>query len=112
MECPKCRSVECVRNGLMEGFQRYKCKKCGCNYTRSYAYYQKKDKKRRFALSMYLEGLGFHSIARLLGVSHVSVINWVKKYGSQLIGIRNPRPCRIMELDEMHSYIGTTLLQR
>ena len=85
----------------MEGFQRYKCKTCGCNYTRSYAYYQKKDKKRRFTLSMYFEGLGSHPIAQLLGVSHVSVINWVKKYGNQLIDIRNPRPCRIMELDEI-----------
>ena len=106
MECPKCRSDEYVKNGLMEGSQRYKCKTCGCNYTRSYSYYREKEKKRRFALSMYLEGLGFHSIARLLGVSHVSVINWVKKYGSQLTCIRNPRSCRIMELDEMHSYVG------
>ena len=59
---------------------------------------------------MYLEGLGFHSIVRLLGVSHVSVINWVKSSGRQFIGIGNPRPCRIMELDEMHSYIGTKKL--
>ena len=57
---------------------------------------------------MYFEGLGFHSITRLLGVGHASVINWVKKYDNQLIGIRNPRLCRLMELDEMHSYIGTT----
>ncbi|MDR3235337.1 MAG: hypothetical protein LBT48_01225 [Prevotellaceae bacterium] len=55
---------------------------------------------------MYLEGLGFHSIARLLQVSHVTVINWVKKYGSDLSGIRNVKPVRVMELDEMHTYIG------
>ena len=46
-------------------------------------------------------------MARLLGVSHVSIINWVKKYGSQLISINNPRSCRIMKLDKLYSYIGT-----
>jgi transposase len=65
-----------------------------------------KEKKRRFALSMYLEGLGFHSIGRHLGVSHVCVLNWIRKYGSQLVKIRNPRPAKIIELDEMHSYVG------
>ena len=55
---------------------------------------------------MYLEGLGFHSIARLLNVSHVTVMNWVKKYGRELSKIRNPKPVQIMELDEIHSYVG------
>ncbi|MBC6409120.1 MAG: IS1 family transposase [Ekhidna sp.] len=30
-----------------------------------------------------MEGLGFRSIERTVGVSHVSVINWVKKYGKE-----------------------------
>jgi hypothetical protein len=56
---------------------------------------------------MYLEGLGFHSIGRLLKVSHVSVIQWVKKYGNQLKEIKTEKPVKIMELDEMHSFIGS-----
>ena len=66
-----------------------------------------REKKRRFGLSLYLEGLGFHSIARLLNVSHVSVINWVKKYGSELSEIRNSKDVEIMELDELHTYLGS-----
>ncbi len=106
MVCPKCQSDRKVKNGVVRALQRYKCKDCGCNYTVSFEVYLEKEKKRRFALSLYLEGLGFHSIARLLGVSHVSVLNWIRKYGHQLEEIRNPRPARIMELDEVHSYIG------
>lgn len=106
MECPRCQSISKVKNGVLNNIQCYKCKDCGCNYTRSYKYYQEKDKKRRFALSMYLEGLGFHSIARLLGVSHVSILNWIRKYGKELESIRNIRPCKTMELDEIHSYVG------
>ena len=100
----------------MKDHQRYKCKGCGCNYTVDYEKTSAKDKKMRFALALYLEGLGFHSIARLLDVSHVTVMNWilvlctkyaVKKFGAALSLIRNPKPVKIMELDEMHTYLGS-----
>jgi len=90
----------------MRGMQRYKCKSCGCHYTIGFTQNAEKERKRRFALSMYLEGLGFHSIGRLLGVSHVSVLNWVRKYGRELESIRNPRPTQMVELDELHTYVG------
>ena len=106
MRCSKCKSEHSVKNGFMKGTQRYKCKECGCNYTVDYSVIAEKEKKRRFGLSMYLEGLGFHSIGRLLNVSHVSVINWVKKYGSELSSVRNPKPVKIMEMDELHTYVG------
>ncbi|MEO0552336.1 MAG: helix-turn-helix domain-containing protein [Bacteroidota bacterium] len=32
------------------------------------------------ALQLHLEGISYREIERLLGVSHVSVMNWVKKY--------------------------------
>ena len=91
----------------MKGRQRYKCKECGCNYTVDYEKTSAKDKKMRFALALYLEGLGFHSIARLLDVSHVTVMNWIKKFGAALSLIRNPKPVKTMELDEMHTYLGS-----
>jgi transposase-like protein len=89
----------------MKGAQRYKCKTCGCNYTIDYSIILEKEKKRRFGLSMYLEGLGFHSIGRLLNVSHVTVMNWIKKYGSELSTIRSPKPVQVMEMDELHTYV-------
>jgi hypothetical protein len=55
---------------------------------------------------MYLEGIGFHSIGRLLKVSHVTVINRVKKYGSELSKIRNSKPVQVMEPDEIYTYAG------
>lgn len=103
--CPKCQCEKRVKNGVLNGKQRYKCKQYGCNYTITYQENAEKEKKRRFALSMYLEGLGFHSIGRLLGVSHASVINWVRKYGQNLSDIRNCKPVKIIELDELHTYI-------
>ena len=106
MNCPNCQSPEKIKSGLIKGVQRYKCKSCGCHYTLSHEQKQEKEKRRRFALSLYLEGLGFHSIGRLLGVSHVSVLKWIRRYGRELDTIRNPRSCKVMELDEMHTYLG------
>jgi transposase-like protein len=110
MRCPKCQSEHSVKSGIVRCRQRYKCKSCGFNYTFDYSHFAEKEKRRRFGLSMYLEGLGFHSIGRLLNVSHVAVQKWVKKYGSELKQIRNPKPVRVIELDELHTYVGSKKL--
>ena len=106
MQFTKCKSDKKSKNVIIRELQVYKCKECGCNYTLSYREVSNKEKKRRFTLSIYLEGLGFHSIRRLLGVSHVSVLNWVRKYGGELSSIHNPRPAEIIEMDKLHSYLG------
>ncbi len=78
--CPKCSSADTVRNGVVQQRQRFRCKTCGYNFTVNKlgksvnSYYVVK------ALQLYVEGVPFREIERLLGVSHVSVMNWVKKY--------------------------------
>ncbi len=105
MKCSKCASENKVKNGLVKGRQRYRCKDCGNNYSIEQKSTAKLPSERRMGLMMYLEGLGFNSIGRLLGVSHVAVIKWIKKYGSQLSEIKNESPVQVVEVDEMHSYI-------
>jgi len=61
---------------------------------------------KRQALQLYLEGLGFRSIGRFLGVSHVSVQKWIRKFGSELEDLKSENEISIVELDEMHTYIG------
>jgi transposase-like protein len=106
MQCPKCQSKQNIKNGIIKERRRYKCKDCDCNYTFDYSHFAEKERKRRLGLSMYLEGLGFHYIDRLLNISHVTVINRVKKYGSELSKIRNSKPVQVMKPDEIHTYAG------
>lgn len=79
--CPKCQSLESIKSGVIKNRQRYRCKSCGYNFTVSRlgkeidSYYVVK------ALQLFLEGVSYREIERILGVSHVSVMNWVKKYG-------------------------------
>jgi transposase len=105
MRCPKCKSNEKVKNGKIKGLQRYKCKKCNYNFTVTLKSTAKSNRVKRLALTLYLEGLGFHSIARVLKVSHVSVIKWIKKFGSQFDEIKNDNLVEIVEMDEMHTYV-------
>ncbi len=78
--CPKCDSKTSSKNGIIKNRQRYKCGQCNYNFTVEKigksidSYYVIK------ALQLYIEGVKYREIERLLGISHVSVMNWVKKY--------------------------------
>jgi transposase len=66
--------------------------------------------KRRQALQLYLEGLGLRAIGRLLGVSHVAVYRWIQAHGEALEGLRSEAGIEVVEMDEMHTYIGSKKL--
>lgn len=106
--CPKCSSTKYVKNGKLKNIQRYLCKKCGYNFTVNKL--GKRIEKRLvvLALQLYLEGLGFRAIERVLGVSHVSVINWVKQYGKNLDYLKlqgGNKDAKIIEIDEICTYL-------
>jgi transposase-like protein len=73
MNCPKCKSDRYKKNGLVKDKQRYKCHKCGYNYTVEIKCTAKPISLKRQALQLYLEGLGFRTIGRFLSISHISV---------------------------------------
>ncbi len=106
MNCPKCSCDKSVKSGIIKGRQRYKCKDCGCNYTVELKSTAKPTSMKKQALHLYLEGLGFRSIGRVLGVSNVSVLNWIRGFGQEVqeLSAQN-QEIEIVEVDEMHSYI-------
>ena len=107
-ECPKCKSEEKSKDGIVREKQRYRCKKCNYRYT-----VEKKEVKestpeiRKLALKLYLEGLGFRSIGRILDFSHVAVYNWIRAFGEEVVNLGELKDASIVEIDEMHSYIGS-----
>lgn len=106
MDCPRCKSSKHVKDGIVQNRQRYRCKDCGFRYTVAKKSDVKTVEERRLALEMYLEGLGFRSIGRILRISHVTVYNWIKKWGEEVELPVRDEPVEIVELDEMHSYVG------
>ena len=60
-----------------------------------------------FALKLYLEGMGFRGIARILNVNNTTVLRWVKFIGMSVKTYintylpDNPRHVDCIEMDEM-----------
>jgi transposase-like protein len=106
MICSRCGSASHCKAGVINGRQRYKCKECGYYYTVEKKSDVKPVETRRMALEMYLEGVGFRAIGRLLKISYGTVYQWIKKWGrSHDLPVGND-PLKVVELDEMHTYVG------
>ncbi len=106
MQCPKCNSNYYTNDGIVKLKQRYKCKKCNYRYTVKTKSTAKPKELKRLALILYLEGLGFRSIGRILNVSNVSVLNWIRGFGKSLLELKSDNEIEVVEMDEMHTYIG------
>ncbi|NDA63232.1 MAG: IS1 family transposase [Chitinophagia bacterium] len=105
--CPKCKSKDRVKNGHVNGRARFKCKGCGHSYTVMQKSTAVSADTKRIALQLYLEGMGFNAIGRILKVSHVAVLKWIKQYGQQAEELKSDKEIEVLEIDEMHSYIGS-----
>ncbi len=80
LACPKCQSDKIVKSGVNKDRQRFLCKKCNYYFTVNKLGKKIDDYYVVKALQLYLEGLSYREIERIIGVSHVTVSNWVKEY--------------------------------
>ena len=82
--CKRCQGTDYVKRGTVRNLQRYQCKACGCNFTNTPPR-GKPPGMKALALMLYAMGnMSFCSIARLLGVSDVAVLKWVRNQARQL----------------------------
>ncbi len=105
LNCPRCSSAVRVKSGAINGRQRYKCQVCRYLYTVVHKSDISTAAQRRMAVTLYLEGLGFRSIGRILGFSHVAIYQWIKALGEEVAQLKCSA-AQIVEMDEMHSYVG------
>ena len=78
--CPKCQQKHIVKSGIINERQRFLCKDCNYYFTVKKLGKQIDDYFVTKALQLYLEGLSFREIERIIGVSHVTISSWIKKY--------------------------------
>ena len=101
LRCKRCGGEEHVRNGLMRGKQRYRCKGCGLNFTDTPPRGMPLAMKAT-AVLLYLSGLSMNRTAKLLGVSTPSVMTWIEQFAK--VYAQKPEPegrALVVELDEM-----------
>jgi transposase len=94
-----------VKNGLMRGKQRYRCKACGLNFTDTPPRGMPLRVKAA-AILLYVSGLSMNRAAKLLGVSVASVQDWIERFATTYA--QKPEPegrALVVELDEMWHYL-------
>lgn len=109
-KCPHCTSSERqTKSGhTRTGSQRYKCKDCRRIYTPHPKPLGYPDDTKREAVRLYLEGINFRRIGRILSVNHQSVINWINAYHAALPTAERPtaKP-QTLEMDELFTFVGS-----
>jgi transposase-like protein len=78
MICPDCQSDRVAKNGKQQGKQRYVCRGCGRQFVDRYVERGYPLEIRQQCLDLHAQGISFREIERNTGVSHNTVINWVK----------------------------------
>jgi transposase-like protein len=86
MKCPKCESTQISKNGHHRGKQNYICKQCGRQFVESYELRGYSNDAKRICLRMRANGMGYRAIERETGISHNTIINWVKEANRALVG--------------------------
>ena len=103
--CSRCDGDNYVKNGIVGGLQRYRCKDCGCNFR------MVKPKGRPAgvkALAVVLYSLGrmsYDMIGTVFGVSGVAVYKWVRAAAEALPEPHAPSGLQDIQLDEMHHFL-------
>ena len=104
MRCPKCQNTKSVKSGHHLGKQRYKCKNCGCQFTREVPR-GKEIETKCLAIILYVNGLSFRAIGKIVNVSHKAVYDWVKAFGLETYEKPQPKGDIVVELDEMWHFL-------
>jgi transposase-like protein len=106
-QCPNCRSNSLIKSGIINNRQRYKCKDCNYFFTVSKLGKRIDDYYVNKALQLYIEGLTYREIERILGISHVTVMNWVRKYNIKRPNNTNYHPTyKILNAEELANYFS------
>ena len=79
MVCPHCQSDRVAKNGHHQDKQRYVCKACKRQFVDRYTIRGYPPETKQGCLNLHRAGISFREIERQTGVSHNTVINWVKE---------------------------------
>ncbi len=107
--CKKCGSGQAVRNGVVGGRQRYRCKDCGCNYRAGDGRTDAGTAaKKAMCVLLYSMAKGsFRALGRMFNRSHTLIYRWVREFGESLPEPDVPGGIREMGFDEMWHFVGS-----
>jgi transposase len=103
--CPQCAHQHIVKSGKVAGTQRWLCRGCGYQFTRTTPRGRPLWQKS-LAVFLYCHGVSMNALGRMFGVRASSVLKWIRRYATAHYD--KPRPSGkavVMELDEMWHFL-------
>ena len=106
IHCKSCGCAHSVKSGFARGLQRYKCKECGCNFTMTPPRGKPPAMKALAVLLYGACGASQAMIAKLVGVSAVSVYRWIRKESEGMDEPEARADAEIVQIDEMWHFVN------
>lgn len=108
--CKRCNDAGCVKNGFMQGKQRYRCKACCYNFTQGDGRSDYDAATKQMAVRMYLNNCGFRRISEIMEIPLTTVFAWVQRAGQIVDEMVRTQPqaggdIEILEMDELYTYV-------
>ena len=106
-DLPVCRSQHLIKNGSAYGVPKGKCKDC----LRQTSFKPPRGEPlwmKETAVPLYTLGLSKNAIAKQLGVSTPSILNWIRAHAAKHAPCPQPEPGEsvvVMELDELWHFL-------
>ena len=102
---PACDGTTLIRSGHACGRQRWRCKGCGRQFTRTTPR-GKSAAMKAAAVELYCTGLSLNAIGKRLGVSAQGVMRWIRDHARG----RCPKPepagrAVVVEIDEVWHFV-------
>ncbi len=103
-KCPRCESPENVKYGTnASGTAKLKCKNCAKVFTINPKIKRISNEQGIMIIDLYLERMGIRAIGRVLKISNVGVLQFIRRYAKKIKeAMPAPAPTHRAEADEMY----------
>jgi transposase len=104
--CPKCTHPHVVKAGKARGTQRWLCRGCGYQFTRTTPRGRPVWQKS-LAVFLYWHGLSMNALGKMFGVQASSVLKWIRRFATEHAA--KPEPVGeaiVLEVDEMWHFLN------
>jgi transposase len=103
--CPKCAHQHLVKSGKIGGTQRWRCRGCGYQFTRTTPR-GRPLWHQSLAVFLSCHGVAMHALGRMVGVRASSVLQWIRRDATAHDGTPSPSgKAGVMELDDMGHFL-------
>ena len=102
---PACGGTTLIRSGHACGRQRWRCKSCGRQFTRTEPRGKPAALKQQ-AIELYCLGLSMNAVAKRVGVSAQTMLRWVRDHAQRHCSKPEPTASTaVVEIDEVWHFV-------